>query len=190
VPGTFKFKDEDGSKTIDANDRVIVPGIFPKFDYSFNASASYKDFDLTFFLYGSQGQKQYVNGWGMQPFNQGSVPTKDWFNAWTPQNPSTTMPLIYITGTGNASSNLSTVSTYYLRDASFLRLKNLQLGYTIPATIAKHIAMSSLRVYFAGDNLLTFSKFPGLDPERVATNTRYVTHPQNRVFSFGVKAVF
>ncbi|MBN9298040.1 MAG: TonB-dependent receptor [Filimonas sp.] len=190
VPGTFRFKDQDNSKTIDANDRVIVPGIFPKFDYSFNASASYKDFDLTLFFYGSQGQKQYVNGWGMQPFNQGSVPTTDWFNAWTPQNHSTTMPLIYITGTGNVSSNLSTVSTYYLRDASFLRLKNLQLGYNVPARIIKHIAMSNLRVYFAGDNLLTFSKFPGLDPERVATNTRYVTHPQNRVFSFGVKAVF
>jgi len=190
VPGTFKFRDEDNSKVIDAGDRVIVPGIFPKFDYSFNASASYKEFDLSFFLYGSQGQKQYVNGWGMQPFNQGSVPTKDWLNAWTPQNQSTTLPLIYITGTGNVSSNLSTVSTYYLRDASFLRLKNLQLGYTVPAHIAKHLAMSSLRVYFAGDNLLTFSKFPGLDPERIATNTRYVTHPQNRVFSFGVKAVF
>jgi hypothetical protein len=50
--------------------------------------------------------------------------------------------------------------------------------------------MSSLRVYFAGDNLATFTKFPGLDPERVASNTRFVVHPQNQVFSFGVKAVF
>ncbi|HSC39208.1 MAG TPA: TonB-dependent receptor, partial [Chitinophagaceae bacterium] len=190
VPGTFKFADVTGNKVVDANDRVIVPGIFPKFDYSFNASASWNNFDIAVFLYGSQGQKQYVNGWGMQPFNQGSVPTTDWFNSWTPQNHSTTLPLIYITGTGTVSSNLSTVSTYYLKDASFLRLKNLQLGYTLPASIVKHVAMSSLRVYFAGDNLLTFSKFPGLDPERIATNTRYVTHPQNQVFSFGVKAVF
>ena len=190
VPGTFKFKDQDGNDSINANDRVVVPGIFPKYEYSFNLGAGWKNFDITVFLYGSQGQKQYVTGWGIQPFDQGSVPTKDWLNAWTPQHPSTSLPLLYITGTGNVSSNISTPSTYYLKDASFLRVKNLQVGYNLPAAMARHAAMSSLRLYFAGDNLLTFSKFPGLDPERVVTNARYVTHPQNRVFSFGVKAVF
>jgi TonB-linked SusC/RagA family outer membrane protein len=190
VPGTFQFKDLDGNDSITANDRAVVSGIFPKYEYSFNLNAGWKNFDLTVYLYGSQGQKQYVTGWGIQPFNQGSVPTKDWLNAWTPQNHSTTMPLIYITGTGNASSNISTPSTYYLKDASFLRIKNVQIGYNLPASIARHAAMSSLRLYFAGDNLFTFTKFPGLDPERVVTNSRYVAHPQNKVFSFGVKAVF
>lgn len=189
-PGYMKFRDVVANNVIDANDRIIVPGIFPKFDYSFNANAEWKNFDVTLFFYGSYGQKIFVNGWGMQPFNQNSVPTTDWLNAWTSQNPSTTMPMIYLTGTGNISQNASTTSTYYLKDASFLRLKNVQLGYNVPPNIAKRVAMSSLRVYFAGDNLATFSKFPGLDPERVATNTRYVTHPQNRVISFGVKAVF
>ena len=190
VPGTFKFKDLDGNDSITANDRSVVSGIFPKYEYSFNVSGGWKNFDLTVYLYGSEGQKQYVTGWGIQPFNQGSVPTKDWLNAWTPQNHSTTMPLLYITGTGNASSNISTPSTYYLKDASFLRIKNVQLGYNLPSKIARHAAMSSLRLYFAGDNLFTFTKFPGLDPERVVTNSRYVAHPQNKVFSFGVKAVF
>lgn len=190
VPGTFKFKDLDGNDSITANDRTVVSGIFPKYEYSFNVSGGWKNFDLTVYLYGSEGQKQYVTGWGIQPFNQGSVPTKDWLNAWTPQNHSTTMPLLYITGTGNASSNISTPSTYYLKDASFLRIKNVQLGYNLPSKIARHAAMSSLRLYFAGDNLFTFTKFPGLDPERVVTNSRYVAHPQNKVFSFGVKAVF
>jgi len=88
-----------------------------------------------------------------------------------------------------ASSNISTPSTYYLRDASFLRIKNVQLGYNLPPNIARHAAMTSLRLYFAGDNLFTFTKFPGLDPERVVTNTRYVAHPQNKVFSFGEKVV-
>ena len=190
VPGTFRFKDLDGNDSITANDRTVASGIFPKYEYSFNVNAGWKNFDLTVYLYGSQGQKQYVTGWGIQPFNQGSVPTKDWLNAWTPQNHSTTMPLIYITGTGNASSNISTPSTYYLRDASFLRIKNVQLGYNLPPRLARYAAMSSLRLYFAADNLLTFTKFPGLDPERVVTNSRYVAHPQNKVFSFGVKAVF
>jgi len=189
-PGYMKFRDVTGNDTVDANDRVIVPGVFPKFDYSFNASASYKNFDLTIFLYGSYGQKQFVNGWGIQPFNQGSPPTTDWLNAWTPENHSNTMPLLYITGQGPASANAGTPSTWYLKSASFLRIKNIQFGYTVPASIVKKLAMSSLRVYFAGDNLATFTKFPGLDPERVATNTRFVVHPQNQVFSFGVKAVF
>ena len=100
------------------------------------------------------------------------------------------MPLIYITGQGTASQNISTASTYYLKSASFLRLKNLQIGYTLPPAISKRIAMSSLRIFFAGDNLLTFTSFKGLDPERVSNNTRFVAHPQNQVFAFGVKAVF
>ncbi|WP_348051912.1 TonB-dependent receptor [Mucilaginibacter sp.] len=190
IPGTLKFKDANADGKVDANDRIVVPGVFPDFDYSFNTSFAYKAFDLSVFLYGSHGQKQYVNGWGEQPFNQGSVPTTDWLNAWTPTNPSTTLPLIYLTGTGLVSNNISTVSTYYLKDASFLRIKNIQFGYNVPAKWAKHIAMSSLRVYFAGENLFTFSQYPGLDPERIVSNTRYVTHPQNKVFNFGVQAGF
>jgi hypothetical protein len=102
------------------------------------------------------------------------------------------MPLIYVTGQGDASNNIGTASTFYLKDGSFLRIKNLQVGYTLPASVVRRIAMSSLRVFASGDNLATFTKFKGLDPERVpsSSNTRYVVHPQNQVFSFGVKAVF
>lgn len=189
-PGYLKFRDVIANDTVNANDRVIVPGVFPKFDYSFNASASWKNFDVSVFLYGSYGQKLFVNGWGVQPFNQGSPPTTDWLNAWTPERPSTTMPLIYITGQGNASSNIGTASTYYLKGASFLRLKNVQIGYTLPASLVKRVALSSLRIFFAGDNLLTFTSFSGLDPERVSNNTRFVAHPQNQVFAFGIKAAF
>lgn len=191
--GYMKFKDLNGDSVIDANDQAVTPGIYPKFDYSFNAGASWKNFDISVFLYGSYGQKQFVNGWGIQPFDQGSPPTSDWLNAWTPANHSQTMPLLYLTtGTGanSASKNTSTFSTYYLKDASFLRIKNVHVGYNLPAGIAKRIAMNSLRIYFAGDNLVTFTKFPGLDPERVASNPRFVVHPQNKVFSFGVKAIF
>ena len=192
-PGYLKFENTDTSNNaIDANDRVIVAGVNPKFEYSFNASASWRNFDISIFLYGSYGQKIFANGWGVQPFNQGSPPTTDWLNAWTPQNHSTTMPLIYITGQGNANSNIGTASTYYLKDGSFLRIKNMQIGYNMPPLITKRLAMSSLRVYVAGDNLVTFTKFKGLDPERVPStgNNRYVVHPQNQVFSFGLKAVF
>jgi hypothetical protein len=69
-PGFLKFEDTYEDNVIDAKDRVIVPGVYPRFDYSFNASASWKNFDMTIFLYGSYGQKIYANGWGVQPFNQ------------------------------------------------------------------------------------------------------------------------
>ena len=191
-PGYMKFKDVNGNDTVDANDRAIVAGVYPKFEYSFNASAGWKNWDITVFVYGSYGQKQYVNGWAIQPFDQGSPPPSYWLNAWTPSNPSKTLPMIYITGQGNISSNVNTPSTYYLKDASYLRVKNVQLGYALPSGVARHVAMSSLRVYFAGDNLFTFTKFPGLDPERVASssNTRFAVHPQNQVYAFGVKAIF
>lgn len=189
-PGYIKYADTNNDGKVDDNDRVIVPGAYPKFDYSFNTGATWKNFDLTVFFYGSYGQKLYVNGWGIQPFNQGSPPPKEWLNAWTPTNHSTTMPMVYVLGQGNISSNANTASTYYLQDASFLRLKNVQLGYNLPQKFAKHLFMSALRIYFAGDNLFTFTKFPGLDPERVASNTRFVTHPQNQVYSFGVRATF
>ena len=191
-PGYMKFKDVSGNDSIDPGDRVIVPGVFPKFEYAFNINASWKNFDLTVFFYGSYGQKQYVNGWAIQPFDQGSPPPSYWENAWTPTNRSKTLPMIYITGQGNISSNVNTPSTYYLQSASFLRIKNVQMGYNLPAGFARRIAMSALRIYFAGDNLLTLTPFKGLDPERVASssNTRFAVHPQNQVFSFGVKAVF
>lgn len=189
-PGYMKFADTNGDGKVDDNDRVIVPGAYPKFDYSFNTTATWKDFDLTVFFYGSQGQKLYVSGWGIQPFNQGSPPPAEWMNAWTPSNPSKTLPMVYILGQGNISSNANTASTYYLKDASFLKLKNVQVGYNLPQRFAKYVFMSALRIYFAGDNLHTFTSFPGLDPERVASNTRYVAHPQNRVYSFGVRATF
>ncbi|MFS2186740.1 SusC/RagA family TonB-linked outer membrane protein [Mucilaginibacter sp. Mucisp84] len=189
-PGYMKYADTNGDGKVDDSDRVIVPGAYPKFNYAFNTSVNWNNFDLTVFFYGSYGQKLYVNGWGIQPFNQGSPPPKEWLNAWTASNPSTTMPMVYVLGQGNISSNANTASTYYLRDASFLRLKNVQLGYNLPKDWVKHLFMSGLRIYFAGDNLVTFTKFPGLDPERIVSNTRYVTHPQNQVYSFGVRATF
>lgn len=193
--GYLQFADVNGDNVVDNNDRVVVPGAFPSFDYSFNASATWKNFDLTVFLFGSQGQKIFVSEWGIVPFRQGGVFTRDWMNAWTPENPSTTLPIVGAEGTP-AANNVRTASTFFLKDASFLRLKNIQLGYNLPVNLLEKIGISGLRVYFAGDNLLTFSKFPGLDPERGvsseegAVSGRYVTHPQNKVFAFGASITF
>ena len=94
TPGDLKIKDVNGDGVVDDKDRTYVKGKYPSYQYAVNLGAAYKNFDFSAQLYGSQGQKIYVRGWGIEPFRQGSVPTTDWRNRWTPTNPSTTMPKI------------------------------------------------------------------------------------------------
>ena len=188
TPGDLKIKDINGDGKIDASDRTYTSGRYPAYQYAVNLSASYKGFDFSAQLYGSQGQKIYVTGWGIEPFRQGSLPTKDWLNRWTPEHHTNTMPKIYVADSYPAVQNYA--STYFLKDASFLRLKNIQLGYTIPVETIRKVGLKSLRVYFTADNVFTASKFPGLDPERTSVSGNYVGYPQNRTFTFGASVQF
>ncbi|MDB5011346.1 MAG: SusC/RagA family TonB-linked outer membrane protein [Mucilaginibacter sp.] len=187
LPGDLKYKDVNGDGKIDANDRTIIPGVFPKLNYSFNLSASWKGFDLSAMFQGVYGVKSYVTGWGTIPFVQGAPPTTNWLNSWTPQNPSTTMPTMY--WGWSAPQKITRPSTFFLQDGSYLRVKNLVFGYTIPSKLTKQIGVDRLRVYFSGDNLFTFTKYPGLDPERVASGD-YLQYPQNKIYSFGLNLTF
>jgi TonB-linked SusC/RagA family outer membrane protein len=187
TPGDLKIKDVNGDGVINTEDRTYVKGIYPSFQYSFNLGGTWKNVDLNIQLYGSQGQKIYVTGWGIEPFRQGSVPTTAWLNAWTPQNHSNTMPKIYDADSYPAVQNYA--STYFLKDASFMRIKNIEVGYTLPLSFFKKVSVKSVRFYFDGDNLFTFSKYPGLDPERVG-NGNYVNYPQNKVYTFGAMVNF
>ncbi|KAA2239295.1 TonB-dependent receptor [Chitinophaga agrisoli] len=185
-PGDLKFKDINGDKLIDAKDRTYVDGAYPSYSYSLNLNASYKHFDLAAMFYGVEGQKFYVTGWGIEPFTQSTPPTEEWRNAWTPQNTGATLPAIYVQGYGPISG---VASTYLLRDASFLRLKNVQLGYNLQAPWLQRAGISNLRVYFAGDNLFTITNYPSLDPERGGSGN-FVNYPQNRIYSFGARVTF
>lgn len=187
LPGDLKYKDVNGDGKIDDNDRTIIPGVYPKLNYSFNLSASWKGFDVAAMFQGVSGMKSYVSGWGVLPFVQGTPPTTDWLDRWTPENPSTTMPRIY--WGGNAPQKITRASTFYLQDASYLRLKNLVFGYTIPSKITHQIGIDRLRVYFSGDNLFTSTNFKGLDPERAGSGD-LVQYPQNKIYSFGVNVTF
>ena len=186
-PGDLKYVDANGDGKIDDNDRVIIPGVVPKLNYSFNINTSFKGFDLRIFFQGVYGVKYFVDSWGTIPFVQGAVPTTNWLNAWTPTNPSTTMPRIY--WGSDAPQSITRPSTFFLQDGSYLRLKNLVFGYTLPASMTKHIGVDRVRVYFSGDNLFTDTKYPGLDPERGGSGD-YLTYPQNKVYSFGLNVTF
>ena len=186
-PGDLKYVDANGDGVINDNDRVIIPGVVPKLNYSFNINTGWKGFDLRIFFQGVYGVKYFVDSWGTIPFVQGAVPTTNWLNAWTPTNPSTTMPRIY--WGSDAPQSITRPSTFFLQDGSYLRLKSLVFGYTLPASMTKHIGLDRVRVYFSGDNLFTDTKYPGLDPERGGSGD-YLTYPQNKVYSFGLNVTF
>ncbi|HCB89181.1 MAG TPA: SusC/RagA family TonB-linked outer membrane protein [Porphyromonadaceae bacterium] len=187
-PGDIKYRDVNGDNVIDNDDRVTVPGRFPKFEYSFNGNASWKGFDLSFLFQGVEGRRIYTDGWGLEPFIQGAAPTLDFVNnRWTGPGTSNFYPKVYYGWDGTNPNRRA--STWYLQDASFLRLKNLTVGYIIPANITSKVSIDRIRLYFSGDNLLTFTKYKGLDPER-AGDGRFVQYPQNKIVSFGVNVEF
>lgn len=187
VPGDLKFKDQNGDGKINNDDRIEMSGNFPGLNYAFNFAANWKGFDFSILMQGVENIKFFVNNWGTIPFVQGSPPTTDWRERWTENNPSTTMPRIYW-GWG-APERIQRPSSWYLQDASYLRLKNLTFGYTVPTNVTKRLGIEQVRLFFAGDNLITFTKYPGLDPERGGSGS-FVQYPQNKIYSFGLNVKF
>lgn len=187
--GDLKYKDQNGDNVIDNKDRVPISGRFPGFEYSVNLGASWKGFDLSLQGQGVSGKKWYTNDWGIYPFRQGSAPTREYVEGmWTEENPyNAEHPRLYFNDLGGSKNNRA--NTYMLQNASYFRLKNLTFGYTLPKSITDKVKMSRVRVYFSGDNLLTFTKFYGLDPER-DVDGRAAQYPQNRICSFGLNVEF
>ncbi|MGI6572307.1 MAG: TonB-dependent receptor [Fermentimonas sp.] len=186
-PGDLKFKDQNGDGIINSDDRIVVDGAYPKFLYGGSINLSWRNFDLTAFFQGVQGQKFNITGWGLVPYTQEVAPTKEFISQmWTPENPTNKHPAMYRSGYGPVTG---TKSTYFLLDASYLRLKNLNINYSVPNSICQKLAMKSLGIYLSMDNLFTITKYPGADPERVADG-RYSVYPQLQIYSIGIKANF
>jgi TonB-linked SusC/RagA family outer membrane protein len=181
-PGDLKMRDVDGNGSIGPEDRIRISR-FPDYSYSFNVYAGWKGFNLSAFFQGVQGQKVQVSQWGYDPFMQGSAPPTRFLDAWTPTNPSNTVPAVYLSGYAGASGY---PSTYFLQDASYLRLKNLYLSYTFPESITKRIAAKGITVYVSGDNLITWTKYEGNDPERSGSG-RFAQFPQLKMYTVGIK---
>ena len=187
-PGDLKMKDVNGDGVVDANDRVAVKGVYPDFTYSFGVNAGYKNFALSAFFQGVQGVQNRITGWGVDPFTQGTAPTLDWRNAWTPQNPSTTMPAIYA-GTYPGVTNYQG-STFYLRNASYMRLKNVVLSYAFAKSVYTRFRAQDLSVYVSADNLFTITQYKVGDPERSDVSSNFPTYPQVRILNAGINVKF
>ena len=194
TPGDIRYKDITGDNKVTDDDRQIFSGQYPKFEYSLTMGASWRGFDASVQLYGSQGNKLYLYKWGVDPFAQGAPPTVDWRNRWTPEHPSTTMPKLYMGFYGYPKiTNIQ--STFHLYDASFMRIKNVQVGYTFSGRLLKEV--KNLRLYVSVDNLALFTPLKqGTDPERLDITYKpdawygFANYPQNRTFTFGASVQF
>jgi TonB-linked SusC/RagA family outer membrane protein len=185
-PGDVKFRDISGPDgipdgKIDENyDREVIGSPFPKLNYSFNLGGSYKGFDLYCFFQGISGIDRYFwyNNEGAGNFSKAAL------NYWKEDNPNADNPRF-----GNETNNNKN-STLWLKDASYLRLKNLEVGYTLPKTLTKKISIEKTRLYVSGTNLLTFTKVVDFDPEKIVSDERNRVYPQAQVYSVGLNITF
>ncbi len=161
--GRFKYRDVNGDSVINGNDRTFLGDPHPDFTYGFSANLGYKNFDLSIFLQGSQGNEiyNYTKFFTDFPsfFNGGRSDRV--LNAWSPENRGGELPALSRSIT-NGESN---PNSYFVEDGSYLRLKNVQLGYNIPKPVLSRIGLSNARVYLQATNLFTITDYEGVDPE-------------------------
>jgi TonB-linked SusC/RagA family outer membrane protein len=186
-PGDLKYKDQNGDGKINSEDRVEVEGYYPKFYGGGSIDLAWRNLDFSAFFQGIYGVKNYNQGWqwGLTPFSQGSPPTMDFVrNHWTGEGSTNKYPAMF---EPQYQPIAGTASTYWLYDASYLRLKNLRVGYNFPSNIARSIGLKGLQVYISGDNVFTITNYPGMDPEKGSLGDNYATYPQLTTYSLGIK---
>jgi TonB-linked SusC/RagA family outer membrane protein len=189
APGDFQYADLSGPDgkpdgKIDAYDRTVIGNPFPKWTYNFNASLDYKGFDLNLTFQGVQRIDRLLNDNGQLPMegDRNNV-LAYWIDRWTVDNPSTKLPRL-------GGPNNSIVSDFYIQDASYLRLKNVELGYSLPASVTKRIGIDLLRFYVGGQNMLTFTKMKNFDPERQRGGATDQLTPLYKIITFGLNVKF
>ncbi len=166
-PGDNRYVDVDGNGIIDDEDVFVFGSPFPRLTYGLTYNLTYKGFDLNVFAQGVGKRIMMIRGESVEPyhFNYGLTMYTHQLDYWTPQNPDAHYPRLANNGTGSNSNNFRRGSDMYLYDGAYLRLKNVQLGYTLPAQLTERIGMQKCRIYLSGQNLLTFSKVKFMDPE-------------------------
>jgi TonB-linked SusC/RagA family outer membrane protein len=161
-PGDVRFVDQNGDGVLNSEDITYSGTGLPKYEYSLNFNFEYKSFDATIFLQGVGGNKIYDgNAFEMQGIDAPRNFTSDVLNAWTPNNTDTNIPRAVL---GDPNQN-NRASTRFLYNGAYLRLKTIQLGYTLSDEILEKLKIDNLRVYATGQNLFTSTSYNGLDPE-------------------------
>lgn len=206
--GRFRYADINNDGRITEADRTVLGNPNPKFNYGLNLSLNYKNFDFFIFLYGSQGNKIWNNvKWftDFYPNFLGAKSNTALNDSWRPDNHDATAP---IQETGGSFSTTNVPNSYYVENGSYLRARNVQLGYTLPTELSQKIRIQRLRLYVQAANLFTLTKYSGADPEvgftatdRNSTDRTAVarqasfgidegTYPNQRQFILGLNVTF
>lgn len=188
--GDLRYVDTNKDGKLTADDREYCGSSDPKIIYGFNINAGWKGIDLSLMFNGAAGVKRLFDGYEVYGNFSGDAahPATIWRDAWTPDNHDASMPRIFY-DTNSASSSRSVQSDFWLQDTSYLRLKNLQLGYTLPKGWLNSVGVENIRIYYSVENLLTFDKMKiNIDPE--STSQRLSSYPLLRTHAFGVYVTF
>ena len=166
-PGDNRYVDLNNDGKIDDNDRFVFGNPFPRYTYGLTYNLNYKNFDFSMFVQGVGKRTMMIRGELVEPFhvNYGMTMYTHQLDYWTPQNTDARYPRLANNGTQSITNNFRRGSDMYLYDGAYARLKNIQLGYSLPDNVVNVIGMSSLRMYVSGQNLLTLSKVKFVDPE-------------------------
>ena len=194
-PGDIKYADLSGPNgepdgKIDSNDQTVIgyPQNYPLLVFGLTASANWKGLDLSLFFQGSGMTSYNTQNFMTYPFfNNNSNADYEYFNDhWTPDNQDAKYPICW----PGTVANMTQQSDFWQRNASYLRLKNIQLGYNIPQSVMQKIKIKSIRIYVAGQNLLTFSGLKFMDPESSVYNTDGTFYPTMKSYTIGANVTF
>lgn len=175
--GDIRFKDLDNDGAITDKDRTVIGNPFPEISYGLNVNAGFRGFDAAMFWQGIGNVDRVVMDY---PTVGGGVTESMWNRFHPTANPTGLYPML-----GNVAYN-SLPSDFWVKSASYLRLKNLELGYTLPSKLVAKARMSKVRVYVSGQNVVTFTNVKNYDPEKYASDSRNSTYPNAKTFSLGV----
>jgi hypothetical protein len=187
IPGDIKYKDLNNDGVVDTKDQAPLGiGQAPEISFGFRTQVTYKWFDLHLFINGSARRNVYLNGFGRWS-NRDNF-TEFMKEAWTPEDAASGQKIAY-PRLGNTSSNFIS-SDYWIADGSYLRLRNIEIGFTLPQKFSKIINAGSIRFYANGLNLLVWDKLPTDDFDPESANTANTGYPILKGYNFGVKVKF
>jgi hypothetical protein len=195
-PGDIKYADLSGpngdmipDNKIDGNDETYIgySDRYPLMTFGLSPSASWKGFDLNLFFQGAGMTSMNIYTFQTYPFfnNNSNLDYEYYNNRWTPKNQDSK----YTRATSSPTVNNTSGSDFWIRNTSYLRLKNASFGYTIPSRITKAIKINSIRVYIGGQNLITFSNLKFMDPE-MGYSARETAYPNMKSYTFGANITF
>lgn len=188
-PGDVILEDLNSDGVIDADDRQVIGNQDPRWIYGANFDFGFKGVNLTVLLQGAGDYQTYGSNELFWPFNNLHTTDTRWLDRWTPSNQDAAFPRVFLGGDGWPSTSVS--NSFWLLDRSHLRIKNVQLSYTLPASMTANNFLKRLQVYVNAQNLATFTKFPFFDPERPrGVNRAWDSFPNLRIYSLGLNLEF